>query len=84
MVDVLVVEGFGYFCVDILSECLSGGECMCVVLFGVFFDDVDFFIFDELSNFFDGLVCVLLWVCLVVWDGGLLLVSYDCELLEGM
>ncbi|HBO4052015.1 TPA: ABC-F family ATP-binding cassette domain-containing protein [Pseudomonas aeruginosa] len=47
-------------------------------------DDADFLILDEPSNPLDGPARALLRARLAAWDGGLLLVSHDRELLEGM
>ncbi|MEZ1530622.1 ATP-binding cassette domain-containing protein [Pseudomonas aeruginosa] len=47
-------------------------------------DAADFLILDEPSNPLDGPARALLRARLAAWDGGLLLVSHDRELLEGM
>lgn len=57
---------------------------MRVALLGAFLDDADFLILDEPSNPLDGPARALLRARLAAWDGGLLLVSHDRELLEGM
>ncbi len=57
---------------------------MRVALLGAFLDDADFLILDEPSNPLDGPARALLQARLAAWDGGLLLVSHDRELLEGM
>lgn len=84
LADALAAEGLGHLRADTPSERLSGGECMRVALLGAFLDDADFLILDEPSNPLDGPARALLRARLAAWDGGLLLVSHDRELLEGM
>lgn len=57
---------------------------MQVVLFGVWVSGVDWLILDEFSNYFDVCYCQWLYEWLWQWCGGLLVISYDCELLVQM
>ncbi|MDK2349838.1 MULTISPECIES: ABC-F family ATP-binding cassette domain-containing protein [Pseudomonas aeruginosa group] len=84
LADALAAEGLGHLRSDAPSARLSGGECMRVALLGAFLGEADFLILDEPSNHLDRAGRLALRARLEAWRGGLLLVSHDRELLEGM
>lgn len=63
---------------------LSGGEAMRVALIGAVLSDADFLILDEPSNHLDRANRRLLSEQLQRWPKGLLVISHDRQLLEGM
>ncbi|MBK1712406.1 ATP-binding cassette domain-containing protein [Rubrivivax gelatinosus] len=63
---------------------LSGGQAMRVALAGAWLADADFLILDEPSNHLDRAGRQALLAQLARWQGGLLVISHDRELLETM
>ncbi|MCC8537135.1 ABC-F family ATP-binding cassette domain-containing protein [Xanthomonas axonopodis pv. poinsettiicola] len=63
---------------------LSGGEAMRVALAGAWLLQPDLLILDEPSNHLDGLQRERLVTQLQTWPGGVLVISHDRMLLEGM
>lgn len=76
--------GLGRLEASSLTTSLSGGECMRVALLGAALSKADMLILDEPSNHLDidGSADLLAW--LRDWMGGLLVISHDRVLLEGM
>ncbi|MCC8627949.1 ABC-F family ATP-binding cassette domain-containing protein [Xanthomonas vesicatoria] len=63
---------------------LSGGEAMRVALAGAWLMQPDMLILDEPSNHLDGPQRQRLMAQLQAWNGGLLIISHDRLLLDGM
>lgn len=66
------------------SSRLSGGQAMQVALAGAWASEADWLILDEPSNHLDARHRALLQRQLAQWRGGLLVISHDRALLEGM
>lgn len=82
--EALVQYGLGHLDMDMPARSLSGGEAMCVALAGAWLSDADFLILDEPSNHLDRAQRHVLIDALQRWPRGLLVVSHDRQLLEGM
>ena len=80
----LDAAGLSHVDVDARTSTLSGGEAMRVALLGARLNDADYLILDEPSNHLDGLARAQLRQWIRGWDGGLLVVSHDRELLDDM
>ncbi|UCJ17695.1 ATP-binding cassette domain-containing protein [Pseudomonas sp. MM211] len=77
-------QGLGHLSLQTPAAILSGGERTRVALLGVFLGGADLLILDEPSNHLDRLSRQHLYRHLQQWPGGLLVISHDRELLEGM
>lgn len=77
-------EGLGHLNPQTPAALLSGGERTRVALLGVFLSGADLLILDEPSNHLDQASRQRLYRRLQQWPGGLLVISHDRELLDGM
>ncbi|TBU75399.1 ABC-F family ATP-binding cassette domain-containing protein [Phytopseudomonas daroniae] len=77
-------EGLGHLSLQTPAAILSGGERTRVALLGVFLCGADLLILDEPSNHLDRVSRQRLYRRLQQWPGGLVVISHDRELLEGM
>lgn len=77
-------SGLAHLRPDTPARQLSGGEAMRVALAGAWLAEADFLILDEPSNHLDGPHRGALAEQLRRWPRGLLLISHDRTLLEGM
>ena len=77
-------HGLGHLGAATRAGQLSGGECMRVALVGAALSGADFLILDEPSNHLDGPSRSALAKWLAQWPSGLLVVSHDRSLLNGM
>ncbi|QPF72222.1 ABC-F family ATP-binding cassette domain-containing protein [Roseateles sp. DAIF2] len=77
-------SGLGHLRAEDPAATLSGGEAMRLALVGAFLSEADFLILDEPSNHLDRAHRQALLAQLRRWPRGLLLISHDRELLEGM
>ena len=77
-------NGLGHLQADTPASTLSGGEAMRVALIGAMLSDADYLILDEPSNHLDRPNRLALIAQLQRWQRGLLVVSHDRQLLEGM
>lgn len=77
-------QGLGHLSLQTPASMLSGGERTRVALLGVFLSGADLLILDEPSNHLDHLSRQHLYRRLQQWPGGLLVISHDRQLLEGM
>lgn len=80
----LALAGLDHLHADTPAAALSGGEAMRAALVGAFLSNADFLILDEPSNHLDRDSRLALAAQLQRWPRGLLLVSHDRALLEGM
>ena len=80
----LCEEGLGHLSLQTPAAMLSGGERTRVALLGVFLSGADLLILDEPSNHLDRLSRQRLYRRLQQWPHGLVVISHDRELLEGM
>jgi len=80
----LAASGLGHLQPDTPAARLSGGECTRVALLGAWLSAADWLILDEPSNHLDRAGREALREQLQRWRGGLLLVSHDRLLLDGM
>lgn len=76
--------GLGHLDASTPVSQLSGGEAMRVSLTGAWLSEADFLILDEPSNHIDSHWRRALINQLQRWNGGLVVVSHDRELLESM
>ena len=77
-------NGLGRYDATTPATALSGGEAMRVALLGAMLSGADFLILDEPSNHLDRPSRQALIAQLQRWTGGLLVVSHDRQLLNGM
>ena len=77
-------EGLGHLALQTPATMLSGGERTRVALLGMFLSGADLLILDEPSNHLDQASRQRLYERLRQWPGGLLVISHDRQLLEGM
>lgn len=77
-------DGLSHLSADTRVSQLSGGESMRVALLGAILSGADFLILDEPSNHLDATSRSALSECLAQWPRGLLVVSHDRRLLDGM
>ncbi|MGE7137549.1 ATP-binding cassette domain-containing protein [Luteibacter sp. NPDC031894] len=82
--DALSAEGLPHVQGAGSAATLSGGEAMRVALLGARLHDADYLILDEPSNHLDRDARSALRLWLRAWNGGLLVVSHDRELLGDM
>lgn len=80
----LALAGLDHLGADTPAAALSGGEAMRAALVGAFLSDADFLILDEPSNHLDRPSRAALAAQLQRWPRGLLLISHDRALLDGM
>lgn len=76
--------GLGHLDASTPVSLLSGGEAMRVSLAGAWLSEADFLILDEPSNHIDSTWRRALINQLQRWQGGMLVVSHDRQLLESM
>lgn len=81
--DILGVFMFGGEVLDKKVKVFLGGECICLVMIKLFLEFVNFLIFDEFINYLD--MCLKDVLKEVIWefDGMVIIVSYDCDFLDG-
>ncbi|WP_447590433.1 ATP-binding cassette domain-containing protein [Aquipseudomonas campi] len=77
-------DGLGHLDLNAPAARLSGGECTRVALLGALLTPADFLVLDEPSNHLDRAGRQRLYQRLAAWRGGLLVVSHDRALLDGM
>lgn len=77
-------DGLAHLALHDPAARLSGGERTRVALLGAFLGDADLLILDEPSNHLDRASRLRLYRRLQQWPGGLVVISHDRELLEGM
>ncbi|AEF24387.1 ATP-binding cassette domain-containing protein [Pseudomonas fulva] len=77
-------DGLAHLALHDPAAQLSGGERTRVALLGAFLGDADLLILDEPSNHLDRASRLRLYQRLQQWPGGLVVISHDRELLEGM
>lgn len=77
-------EGLGHLSLQAPAATLSGGERTRVALLGVLSSGADLLILDEPSNHLDQPSRARLYQRLRQWSGGLLVISHDRDLLDGM
>ncbi|MEQ9728399.1 ATP-binding cassette domain-containing protein [Pseudomonas sp. WHRI 8822A] len=77
-------EGLGHLALQTPAAMLSGGERTRVALLGMLLSGADLLILDEPSNHLDQASRQRLYERLRQWPGGLLVISHDRQLLEGM
>jgi ATPase subunit of ABC transporter with duplicated ATPase domains len=82
--DALDAEGLVHVDATTHTSVLSGGEAMRVALLGARLHGADFLILDEPSNHLDGQGRKALLQWLHGWQGGLLVISHDRQLLGSM
>lgn len=82
--DELKRAGLGRLDTSSDSASLSGGECMRVALLGASLSGADMLILDEPTNHLDSAARTELMAWCAAWPGGLLVVSHDRRLLDGM
>ncbi|MDR0225555.1 MAG: ATP-binding cassette domain-containing protein [Burkholderiaceae bacterium] len=80
----LEIEGLGHVNADTPGHALSGGEAVRVALVGALLSGADHLVLDEPSNHLDGASRAALARQLQRWPRGLIVVSHDRRLLEGM
>lgn len=76
--------GLGHLCAGTPGHALSGGEAMRVALAGALLSPADHLVLDEPTNHLDQASRAALARQLQGWPGGLIVVSHDRSLLEGM
>ena len=76
--------GLGRFDAATAASALSGGELMRVALAGAMLSGADFLILDEPNNHLDRANRQALIAQLQQWSGGLIVISHDRQLLDGM
>jgi ATPase subunit of ABC transporter with duplicated ATPase domains len=84
LVRLLDEHGLGHLAPERSAASLSGGELTRVALLGAWLADPDVLILDEPTNHLDRPRRELLLEKLSAWAKGLLVVSHDRELLDGM
>ncbi len=84
LVRLLDEHGLGHLAPERSAASVSGGELTRVALLGAWLADPDVLILDEPTNHLDRPRRELLLEKLRAWTKGLLVVSHDRELLEGM
>jgi len=77
-------EDLGHLTLQTPAALLSGGECRRVALLGLFLSGADLLILDEPSNHLDQASRQRLYERLRQWPGGLVVISHDRQLLDGM
>ncbi|TBU92084.1 ATP-binding cassette domain-containing protein [Phytopseudomonas dryadis] len=77
-------DGLGHLSLETPAATLSGGERTRVALLGALLAETDLLILDEPSNHLDSASRQRLYQRLRQWPGGLLVISHDRQLLEGM
>jgi ATPase subunit of ABC transporter with duplicated ATPase domains len=82
--DVLADAGLGRFTAHTPSSELSGGEAMRAALLGARLANAGYLILDEPTNHLDSTHRAELMAWLASWRGGLLVISHDRALLDGM
>jgi ATPase subunit of ABC transporter with duplicated ATPase domains len=80
----LIDDCLGHLDLQAPASRLSGGEARRVVLIGALLGDADFLILDEPSNHLDRPARQALYRLLSTWPRGLLVISHDRTLLDGM
>lgn len=80
----LELAGLGHLRADTPGHALSGGEAMRVALAGALLSGADHLVLDEPSNHLDRESRQALAAQLQRWPGGLVVVSHDRSLLQGM
>lgn len=80
----LACAGLGYLSLGSPVSQLSGGEAMRVALAGAMLSDADFLILDEPTNHLDAASRLALMQQLLLWPGGLIVISHDRTLLQQM
>ncbi|TDR41521.1 ATPase subunit of ABC transporter with duplicated ATPase domains [Tahibacter aquaticus] len=80
----LALAGLAHLRAETPAQTLSGGEAMRVALVGAQLSAADFLILDEPSNHLDRPNRLALLAQLQRWPRGLLVISHDRQLLQGM
>lgn len=80
----LEIEGLGHLRADTPGHALSGGEAMRVALAGALLSQADHLVLDEPTNHLDTASRAALARQLQRWPSGLVVVSHDRQLLDGM
>lgn len=80
----LDAHGLGHLDAQRLADSLSGGELTRVALLGGWLAEADVLVLDEPTNHLDRPQRLALLRQLQEWRGGLLVVSHDRELLDGL